>query len=765
MRHIIFLIFLFITINSEAQIPVDTWRAHLPYQDGKTVAVTETHVYCGTSVGLFSYMLANGEIKKQTKIEGFSDVGITAMAYSPDSKTLIIGYENGNIDLVDSTQFPYNLPDIKSKLISASKKINNIFISGNMAYLACGFGIVVVDLPKKEIKETYLIGDGGSFINVQQVATDENRIYAATLSGLYFANLQNSNLIDFNNWNKSMEIPNPDGSFKSVSIINNYLFLAQQGENENSDILYYNNNGTWNVFDTAITTVHSLRTENNQLLIARRYALDAINPDLSLKFRVYTYNDESPRPVNAVYDKYGGLWIADSRYGLIKMPWYGEFIKIYPNGPANANVVQITTYNERIFVAGGGPNNPYNNYGAYLFYNDSWENYNYNKFEELSGFANISTVAIDPANSNHFFGGSWGYGLVEFNNGELVNLYNHENSILENIAPFEEGYIRITGLNYDNQNVLWMVASQSPTPVYAILPNGTWKNYELDNKVASTALNGLINTRYGHKWTIVSKSGMFAWNVNGTYDDETDDEYSRFTVKDENGKVISTDVLSMAEDRDGAIWLGLNEGVVVYYSPQNVFSGQNFYAQRPIIEVNGDYQYLLQTEAITAIAIDGANRKWFGTQGSGVYLMTNDGREQLQNFNESNSPLISNNITSIAINEKNGEVFIGTEKGIVSYKGTATAGNEFFNDVYVYPNPVKPDYDGLITITGLVEDVDVKITDISGNLVYDTKANGGTAIWNGRNFMGEKVHTGVYLVFCTNDDGSKTHVTKLLFVN
>lgn len=766
MRHFFILfILLFIAGILKSQIPVDSWRIHLPYQDAKTIAVAEDLVYCGTGVGLFTYNRVNGEINKLSKIDGFSDVGITAMAYSDVAKTLLIGYENGNIDLVDSAGMPYNLPDIKNKLIAASKNINSVFIDQKIAYLSCGFGIVRVDLEKKEISETYLIGEGGGFKNIQQIATNSQAIYAATLDGIYMADRQSENLIDFNNWSKLNNVPSPDGTYSAIAHLNNSLFVALQGETENTDVLYFNNGTGWQVFDTTIHAVRSLSISNNKLLIARQYALDVILPDLSLDYRVYTYNNIGPRPTNAVYDKDGGLWIADLQNGLIKMPWFGEFIKIYPNGPYNANVVQITTRNNKLIAAGGGPSNPYNNYGAYLFENNLWENINYNQYETLQEVPNISTVAIDPTNPNHFYGGSWGYGLVEFNNDELVNVYNQENSILENIIPFDAGYIRITGLGYDSQNVLWLVASQSPKPIYAIAQDGSWINYEFDNEVASTALNNFVHTQYGHNWSIIPKTGLFAWNINGTYEDESDDEFERFSVEDENGKVISNDILSMAEDRDGSIWLGLNEGIVVYYSPQNVFSGQNFYAQRPIIEVDGDYQYLLQTEAITCIAIDGGNRKWFGTQGSGVYLMSEDGREQLLHFNEKNSPLISDNITSIAINEKSGEVFIGTDKGIVSYKGTSTEGNEFFNDVYVYPNPVQPGYDGLITITGLVENVDVKITDISGNLVYSTKANGGSAVWNGLNFMGEKVQTGVYMVFCTNEDGSKTHITKLLFVN
>jgi flagellar hook assembly protein FlgD len=145
--------------------------------------------------------------------------------------------------------------------------------------------------------------------------------------------------------------------------------------------------------------------------------------------------------------------------------------------------------------------------------------------------------------------------------------------------------------------------------------------------------------------------------------------------------------------------------------------------------------------------------------------MSEDGTTELQHFTTDNSPLVSDNIITIAINQGNGEVFFGTEKGIISYKGTATEGALTHTDVYAYPNPVRESYTGTIAIKGLVTDADVKITDISGALIYQTKALGGQAVWDGKNFVGEKAHTGIYLVFSTNEDGSQTVVTKIMIVN
>ncbi|GAI04403.1 unnamed protein product, partial [marine sediment metagenome] len=246
-----------------------------------------------------------------------------------------------------------------------------------------------------------------------------------------------------------------------------------------------------------------------------------------------------------------------------------------------------------------------------------------------------------------------------------------------------------------------------------------------------------------------------------------DDRTNKFSIVDQDGKTFNN-IFSVAEDLEGNIWVGTNEGPVIYYNPENVFSGQNFFAHRiniPREDDSGLANYMLGTETITAIAVDGANRKWIGTENAGVFLLAPDGMKQIYSFNENNSPLLSNNITSIAIDHQSGEVFFGTDKGIISYRSTATQGSNEFNKVFVFPNPVREDYDGPITVTGLVSDAEVKITDISGNIVYETRALGGQAIWDGRNFSGARVQTGVYLIFCTNEDGSKTHVTKLLFIH
>ena len=330
-------------------------------------------------------------------------------------------------------------------------------------------------------------------------------------------------------------------------------------------------------------------------------------------------------------------------------------------------------------------------------------------------------------------------------------------------------YFRLGGTAFDLENNLWVTNSAVPEPISVKKADGKWKSFTLDGMLSDNNLGRIINTTYDHKWVVCPLGhGLFAFDVNGTIDDISDDRYKKFDIVDVNGEIISNYVYCLVEDRDGNHWVGTDKGIVVYYSPTRVFDEGPFYGQQIIVPRNdgtGLADILLGTEKVTSIAVDGANRKWIGTSKSGLYLVSDDGLEEVHHFTEENSPLLSNNITDIVINDENGLVYIGTDRGLISYKSTAIDGREDFSGVYVYPNPVHHDFDGEIVITGLVGDVNVKITDITGNIVYETTALGGQAIWDGRSFSGDRVSTGVYMIFCTDDEGSKTHITKLLIIN
>ncbi|RLD62266.1 MAG: hypothetical protein DRJ01_06425 [Bacteroidetes bacterium] len=767
-RTIAFILFLcLMQINVYSQTKVGTWREHLPFSHAICVAEAENKIFCASEAGLFLYNKSDNSIETLTKIKGLSDNLISTINYSNNFNTLIVAYSNGNIDLVSDYSI-YNISDIKRKDLSGSKKINSILFIDNYAYLGCDFGVVVLDVDKKEIKDTYFIGEGGASVKIFDMTYDGTYLYAATEIGIYQADINSSNLLNYQNWHRFTNLPIYDKSFNTITFFNNKIFANYSAEQTDSDTIYVYNGTSWNYFDTTITTTNALDNYYDNLIVVENWHVDVFN-QANERIRHFS----TPESKHAIIDKDDILWIADYQEGLIQNEESWHKLVICPNGPIDTKVFDMVCVNENLWVASGGRTgiggNVYNTAKAYSFIEEKWTSFTEKTIPEIADIRDIVNVAISPNNTNKVFLGTWGYGIIEFNNNAFTKIYNEDNTdnALQNISNLTpHAYVRIAGMAFDNNNNLWITNSSVQNPIAVRKANGDWLNYNFQNQISNIVIGNIIITQNDDKWVVLPRGkGLFVFNTNNTIDNFSDDRYKKISLLNDKGKVIANEIYSIAEDLDGEIWVGTDMGVVVFYNPQNILSNNSYYATQPIIEVNGNAQYLLSTETVSAIAVDGANRKWFGTQNGGVFLVSEDGEKQILNFNVDNSPLPSNNITSISINQNTGEVFFGTSSGIVSYKSTATKGNKDYSGVYVYPNPVKPNYDGLITIKGLVADVNVKITDISGNLVYETNANGGEAVWNGRNFSGNKVHTGVYIVFCTNEDGSQSFITKLLFVN
>jgi ligand-binding sensor domain-containing protein len=370
---------------------------------------------------------------------------------------------------------------------------------------------------------------------------------------------------------------------------------------------------------------------------------------------------------------------------------------------------------------------------------------------------------IDPDNNNHIFVSTWGGGLLEYENNSLLKQYTESNSPLQNIIPGRP-YVRICGLALDRSKNLWLTQTGVPGSIKVLKADGTW----IANPVTIDAptIGDIIITKTGHKWIILPRGyGLFVLDDNNTPDVFSDDRYKKLLVQDTGNQTISF-VYSITEDLDGNIWIGTDQGPLIYYNPEKVFDSDLEANRIKISRNDGTDQadIVLKTETITSIAVDGANRKWLGTTSSGAYLLSPDGTTQIKNYNEQNSLLFSNSIVTLAVDNKTGEVWFGTLKGVQSVRGDAMSGGEKFKNVYTFPNPVREDFTGNVTITGLIKDSQIRITDISGNLVYETVSDGGQATWDLKNYTGRHVATGVYLVFCASKDGSQSFVTKMLVI-
>ncbi|MBN2612069.1 MAG: T9SS type A sorting domain-containing protein [Bacteroidales bacterium] len=757
--HLFFFFTFCINVAINGQLPNGVWRDHLPYSNARRIAEVNNKIFCSTTGGLFSYNKTDFALQKFSKVNGLGDIGITALNYNEGLQVLVIGYDNGNIDMIKNDSV-INLPDIKRKLIIGDKAINNIQFINNYAYLACGFGIVVVDIQKNEFKDTYLFGPNGNQIFVNDIATDGEKIFASTNQGIISAYLNSPNLVDYNYWNKLSSLPDENAEYKSIAYFQGKLLAIYQNPLTSSSDIIEISKDSWKTWSPEPLNYRVINVHNNLLVLVSDYNSQVYDQSFNLVYQAATV-----LPQYAYYDKDGILWIADSQKGLMKSVNGVLSTDIYPNGPKYIDVGELVYSNGKLWVGSGNATNVYDNKGAYLFENEKWTNINRETLPPLEAFGSINNIAADPADPGHIFGGHTGLGVVEIK-GDEVSVFDETNSVFKTIEGYGHGFIFVTGMSFDTENNLWVSTDYSENPVYVRRPDGSWENIKLkyDGFGSFTRIEDIYASKTGLIWLLMYRLGILVFRENA--DGSVSERF--FTVINQEGE-LSERMHSIAEDNDGNIWIGTNSGPVIYYNPVSIIEQSGtIVGNQVIIPRNDGTNFgdpLLKNEKINCIKIDGANRKWMATEKSGVFLMSVDGKKEIHNFNSENSPLFSDNILSIEINDENGEVFFGTDKGILSFKGQATKGDDNYYDVYVYPNPVRESYRGDITITGLVANVNVKITDIAGNLVYETTALGGQAIWDGTNFRGDRVQTGVYMVFCTNDDGTKTHVTKLLFIH
>ena len=767
-KILLFSIIILLTTNIKAQIAIGDWRIHSSYINAKEVIDVGNSVCCITDGGIYKYNTYDNSTEDYSRIDGLSDVNVTTGEYYDG--VLILGYDNGNIDIIANNTI-FNIPDIKRKEIYGAKSINSIFFHNSFAYLSCGFGIVKLDYKRNEIKDTYFIGENSTQKKVNCFTASAHSFYAATEDGIYRADINSPNLAFYENWELITNIPNYTSNFTSINFFNNSIYAVQQ-VSENNDNLYRSIGNSWQLFnpDTA-KKYYSIKTNQEQLLICNDGYFTQIDKNDNITKRVYEYNLSSGikktniRDVVLINSTY---FFADYDKGIVRYD-KNSYDIIKPNGPATSNFYKTCIKNGELWGMQGGVTSLWTpqlkTAYAMNFKNNVWTN----SIIHGDWVSDLVDATFDNNDSRKVFLASYSGGVIQMINGIVDTIY----------TDFDVQYPssvtkQISSISTDSKNNVWVSVRAMNNQFAVKTSDNKWHHLNYSDRTTVAWIGDMIVTKDDYKWVILPRIGLFAFNDKGTFENIDDDDYNIFYILDENNDILSNEPLCIAEDKDGTIWVGTSKGVITYFYAKDVFldkhkntniSNNNFKGQRVIIEQNDIAQYLLETEEVTAIAITGNNTKWFGTKYSGVYHISADGTEELEHFTTENSPLLSNNILSISINDLTGEIFIGTEKGLISHKGTATEGDDVFKDVYTYPNPVPHDYTGLIAIKGLVTNANVKITDISGNLVYETQAEGGQATWNGLNFDGVKVKTGVYLAFCSDEEGDKTFITKILFIN
>lgn len=763
------LFFCFICAHSFAQslnIPVDSWREHLPVSKGISIAQSNEKVFCATEKGIIVLRKDDNSFEVLGRSGGLSDINIGSVGFHDPTQTLLIGYKNGNIDLLRNNEVA-NLGDLKrSNVISGAKAINRIKFKGNLAYLCTSFGVVVIDMVRREVSSTLYPTANNS--EVFDIDFKGDSVFVATEQGVRKADLTDPAVSFFNNWSTldGFGVTRPT---RNVTWYNNELYITRYVPFEYArDTIFRFNNGS-PVIEFTGNGYPGIRESKGQLLVCENLSVLVKKSPADAFQTIFEYNNNgTPNPSDAIRDNQEDrvIWIADQKLGLVKSFAIFDNQPFTPEGPASKNVFRLQVAEDQLWVATGGYDFGY----APLYQIDGlynrdgaiWNSYQYPTATDW--VRDIVGVTIDPANSKHLFASTWGSGIIEVDNGVIVQKYDTTNSELYPIAE-NSSEIRVSAVAFDKDAKLWAVSTSATRPVAMRKPNGTWKSYAFNSAINDQSTSDMLIDSSGQKWFIVQDRGLVVFKT------DEEDELEAFQLINDQiglGALNSTRVFSMAQDLDGLIWVGTSKGVNVIYSPDAILdenNQSNWDAQKITVSQGGFNQYLLNSEEVTAIVVDGANRKWFGTKSAGLFLVSPDGTEQIANYDFENSPLLSNTIISMSMNYKTGELFIGTDQGICSFRTDASMSDRGLDKMYAFPNPVRPDYTGLITVTGLVNNADVKITDVEGNVVFTGVSNGGTITWNGRLYSGERAATGVYMIFAANEDGSETKVTKLLFVN
>ncbi len=768
MRYILTFFLLLGVLNAQADnIAIGQWRSHQNFSHAIKVAQLGDTIYVATATGMFYYIRSTEVATPLSKINGMSDINIAAMGCNKKYHQIFLGYQNSNIDIWHNGKIT-NVKDISTfNRIAGAKSINGFFFNSKYCYVAASFGIVQYDIEKNEIYDDYqeIWPSDASSVNVNSIAFFNDSIYAATSRGLIGAPLNDQvNLRDYTFW----KIIINKADCRTLEVFNNKLWV---GINSMTNPLRYFDKSQWRVYsgDTTLHKVVSLEGSNNYLIACGSSHILQIDSNLNFTSR----GEMTP---SAIIDENDMLWIANPLYGLIKKDLSNQISFIKPNGPFAPDNFQIYCSNDIVYVAHGAYDlihyaPLYNNSGVSYFTGGAWHFYNKSANTPWFGdLKDIIGVATDPVSGKTYFG-SFGYGIASYYQGNLIDTLGAYNSPFRPPLGFDTipqskmtGNIKIGSLAYDANGTLWITNFLAKTPLIAKV-NNKFTRFDVSSSTSKKDIITATPDDNGHIWM------RRAYNAGIVVMDIPTGKSIELGASKGIGNLQDIVVNCIVKDKQGQMWVGTNNGVSVFYNTSPTSTNWNnpnqpftiADAQPPWVDAGNASGYLLNLQIINCIAIDGADRKWIGTK-KGIFVTSEDGTQILYNFTTKNSPLPSDNIQNIGINGVSGEVFIGTDAGIMSYRANASEPNNDLNDVYVFPNPVRPGYSGPIAIKGLTDNTSVKITDITGNIVWETTSHGGLVTWDGHNFSGQQANSGVYLILLVSSDGTMTNVLKLLIV-
>jgi hypothetical protein len=768
----------FVLQTAFSQVAPRAWQDHLSINSSNSVTKLGSRIYASNFLGVVYFDEQELSPQRLTKINGLSDVRVRLLRANPYNNKLLVIYENSNIDVIDINGNILNYPDIRLKTISGKKVINEVTFYGHLAYLACGFGIVVFDTERLEVKDTYIIGANASYLDVNQVALNDSMIFAATAKGMYRVNYKTRSPNNYRNWSADT-LAMPAGPHNAVlnvagTIICTYSAFRKSGVQGQDTFYVYKEHGSWIKYPPMASSGHTI--------LKLGPVLDTLFAGLNINgmfvFSIRTgnlvnysgsFNGETDYGTardcyfSKDFSQNLSYWIADVRFGLYQTYAYHPYMpqnRITLNGMNRNLIARVDVHDGDVAVAPSyvdetGTGN-YMREGVNVYRNKEWT---YVPVISPDGqhALDITSVLLDRKDKKRLWATSWDDGVYEFENNKLVAVYNQTSAGVPERSDVHE--TRSAGLVQDKEGNVWFANSEQPQFLGVIKRNKQFQPFSFD---AGRFVRKVFIDQNNTIWILHQREGGITVFKHSNF---AGSSYKVLTNEAGKGGLQSNAVYAIAEDKDGKIWVGTSKGISVFYNPSAVFNNSGFDSQPIKILQGGNVELLLGEQTVTSIIVDGANNKWIGTNAGGLYCLSPDGTRQIYHFTTDNSPLYSNNIIDLNYDEVTGDVYIGSENGLQSFRSTVIEGAEDYSTIHAYPNPVKPEYKGTVLVRGLIDNSVVKVTDSAGNLMWETKSAGGQIEWPVTDLTGARVSTGVYLVYASTTDGSVRVVTKVLVVN
>ncbi|WP_353170411.1 two-component regulator propeller domain-containing protein [Flavobacterium sp.] len=755
MKKILSYLFFCFSILSFSQQKL--WKGYFSYNEITDVCISDQKVYSSTKNSVFNKDVSSNILTTFTSVNDVKPDEITAIFQTSNNHTLI-GNKNGLIILIKPDGSTLNKVDIITDVpVPANrKKINGFYEYNGKVYVSTQYGISVIKLSNFEIESSFYIGNSGEFIDVLQTTIFNNEIFAVTRTqGIKKASITNPFLYDFSQWSVFNSL-----NWSSLVVFSNQLIATDFSTN-----IYRFIGNTPQVFSTHYTAPLKLRTDGEYLTFTGQYQVNVYNSNLTLVATTFQVTGVSELLTCAI-TKNDKLYIGTAKNGLYEAPLSSNlvFTNISPNGPIEDLAFKVAKTKTDIWLTHGSYDRTYTpDYklqGISIFNsNTGWAKI---PNTQVLGAVSLAAIVENPRNSSEVFVASGQSGLLKFTNKTNPFLFNQTN-FLESLLlpPPDQNYIsvRINGMKYDKDGNLWLTNASVDNGLKVLKNNNTWQSYNLNNIIQNPkGLNyGNIDIdKNGTKWTATYAGGVLAFN----------EKYNNkfIIINEENGNLPNNDVRCVAVDNKNQLWIGTFKGLRILNSVDRFISESSLTTTNIVIQDGDLAQELFYQQVIQDIKVDGANNKWVAIADAGVFQVSANGQITLRRFTKDNSPLPSNNVLDIEIDEVSGEVFFATDKGLVSFLGSATRGDDDLQNVYIYPNPVRPEYSGTVKISGLMDKVNLKITDIEGNLVFETTSSGGTVEWDTTAFGKYKVASGVYMVFVSSNDAAETTVKKIMVV-